>query len=56
MGEHDRALASDRGAELDGVDPCDQVRERLSPLLERALAKILATDARSSSDANRTRN
>jgi hypothetical protein len=43
--EHDRAVVSDRCAELDAVDACDQLRQCLSSLLEGALAKILALEA-----------
>jgi hypothetical protein len=43
--EHDRALVRDRCAELNAVDSCDQARERVSPLLEGALAKIFALEA-----------
>ena len=45
VGEHDRALVSDRCAKLDVVDSCDQPCKRRSPLFERAFAEILALEA-----------
>ena len=45
MSEHGRALGRERRAEPDAVDAVDQLRERLSPLLQRPLAKIVAIEA-----------
>ena len=45
VGEHDRALGLDRLAEQEAVDAGEQPRERVPPLLERALAQILAVEA-----------
>ena len=45
VGEHDRALGLDRLAEQDAVDAGDQPREPVAPLLERALAEVLAVEA-----------
>jgi hypothetical protein len=45
VGEHDRALGLQGCAKLDAVDSCDQLRERLSPLLEGALAEVVALEA-----------
>ena len=45
MSEHDRALGRQGFAEPDAVDAGDQPRKRVSPLLERTLAKIVAIEA-----------
>jgi hypothetical protein len=44
MGEHGRALCRQRLAEPDAVDAVDQLRERLSPLLQRPLAEIVGIE------------
>jgi hypothetical protein len=44
LGEHERAVISDRFAKPDVVDAGDQPRERVSPLLERVLAEIVALE------------
>jgi hypothetical protein len=45
VGEHGRALGRERCAKPDAVDSCDQLRERLSPLLQRPPAEIVALEA-----------
>jgi hypothetical protein len=46
VGEHGRAVASDRLTELDAGDVADQARESLSPLLQRPLAEIVTLQAK----------
>ena len=45
LGEHDRAIGLDRLAEHDVAGAGDEPRELVAPLLERALAEILAVEA-----------
>jgi hypothetical protein len=44
LGEDDRALGLDRLAEQDAVEAGDESRERLTPILERTQAQILALE------------